>query len=254
MLAKRKNKDIPVEIIDMDDYRPAESQELVEDNSELYSVDMSEQGRLRVRGRIRGRVAITAIALLCAYLVFLIIGVISTDYYVTDEQTNMPVIAGYQTLQAREDYKEIKKNMTEIREIMRDMTIIDIKVANEDISYNEAAVQYTQLLNDKIDVLIPKIQAMDLTDGNALIQQEMESLLANDIAIYLQKISAGLQASDASAVQTALAWRESAFTSYDTLSEHITALAQAIKQEDDPYLQWDLNEAVLEKDPSAVLK
>lgn len=253
-MSKRKKEGIPTEIIDLDNYRPEESYQDVVDYTDAYAVELGEERRKSKRlTKIRSYFGVIALSLLCAYLVFLVIGVISTKYYITDDNVNMPVIAGYQTLQAREDYNAVKDQMSEIRDILRDMTIIDIKVANEDISYAEAAVQYTQLLNDQVDILIPRVQAMDVTDNNALIRQQMESLLANDIAIYLQNITAALQSSDATAAQEALAWRESAFTSFEALNENVFALAQGIHEENDAFWEWTLNEAVVEKDPTAIL-
>ena len=102
------------------------------------------------------------------YVLILSFGIASTRYY-TDESGNRKAYqVTFSNLKTEDDYKELTEKFKEIRSLLVDMTIIDIHVANGELGNYEAATQYTALLNDRLDVLIPKISALNLTVSNPL--------------------------------------------------------------------------------------
>lgn len=248
----KKHNEIPMEVVDLDSPQPS-GQEV--DYSAFYQEDVNENffEKQKRNKKIKSVIEIVAFILVTSYLFILLIGIFTTQHYVDENNQVQLIVADIDAIKDRSDFNEIKDMMEEVRSILVDVTILDIKVANEDITYTEAAGQYTALLDD-IDVLIPKVQAMDLESNNLLIQQSIESILSNDIAIYLQNISSALTTSDSSTLSTALQWRESIWQSYDDLDYQIGILASNLHKEDDEYFAWDLETAVTEKDPTAILK
>lgn len=248
----KRNNDIPIETVNLD--APQESGQEV-DFRPFYEENVDDtffrqQSRKR---KVKRVIEITAFILATVYLLILILGVCTTQHYVDENNKTHLIVADVATIKDRSDFNEIKDMMEKVRDVLTDVTVLDIKVANGDLEYTEAAGRYSGIL-DNIDTLIPKVQAMDLESKNQLIEQSMESLLSNDVAIYLQNISSALTTLDESTMNTALQWRESMWQSYDDLNSQIQILAQNLHKENDEYFQWDVEKAVLEKDSTAILK
>ncbi len=192
--------------------------------------------------------------LIAIYLLILCYGALTTRFYVNEAGERVAYRMSFADLKKQDDYKDLKVKLTDIRNLLRDITIVDIHLANGDYTNYEAATLYTKILNEKLDVQIPKVKSMNLEDEQASIQKELESILSYDLALYLQNITKGLQSGNTATVQTALAYREKALQTYQIIEMDIKGVAESIKIKDTEFFEWNLNSAVLKEDGSAILK
>ena len=188
------------------------------------------------------------------YLLIVGYGVLTTRFYENEEGEKVAYRMSFSDLKKQDDYKDLKVKLTDIRNLLRDITIVDIHLANGEYTNYEAATLYTKILDEKLDVLIPKVNSMNLEDEQASIQKELESILSYDLALYLQNIAKGLQSGSTATVQTALAYREKALSTYQIIESDIKEIAESLKIKDTEYYEWTLNSAVLEKDETAILR
>ena len=194
------------------------------------------------------------IILLCVYFVFLLFGMLVSDYYVDENGVRQPIILSFAYLENRKDYRELRRRYDAVSELIVDITVIDIHVANEDITNMEAVTQYLALLNEKVDVMIPKITAMELSEEQIILQQSMEMLLSNDIAVYLQKMIDGLKTGNADSIETAMIWRDKYLSSFDVIRGDMALLCERIKVDATSIEKWNLSDEALKKDSTAYLK
>ena len=187
------------------------------------------------------------------YALALLFGIFSTRFYYDENGNRRAYMMTFSDLKAQDDYYALSEKMTEIRELLTDITIVDIHVANGEYGNYEAATYYTSILNGDLDVLIPKINAMNLQDEQKKIQEEMESILSYDLALYLQNMASGLKSGSNDAVSTALSYRDKAFATYEIIEDDMKALSERIKMNDQTFYKWALQDAVLKKDKTAVL-
>lgn len=190
---------------------------------------------------------------LCVYTAFFICGMCLTGYYIDENGVRQPISVSFGFLERRDDYKALSEQYSGITDLLVDISVIDIHLANGEYTAMEAATYYSSILDGRVDVMIPKITALELDSEQAVIQQTMETLLSNDLAVYLQKIVEGLKTGDTDTVNTALFWREKAFSTFETLRGDMSLLADAVKADSKWIRDWELEEAVLEKDPTAYL-
>lgn len=188
------------------------------------------------------------------YLLIVCYGVLTTRFYENDAGEKVAYRMSFSDLKKQDDYKDLKVKLTDIRNLLRDITIVDIHLANGDYTNYEAATLYTKILDERLDVLIPKVNSMNLEDEQASIQNELESILSYDLALYLQNIAKGLQSGSTATVQTALAYREKAMSTYQIIESDIKGIAESLKIKDKEFYEWTLNSAVLEKDETAILR
>lgn len=194
------------------------------------------------------------IILIVLYMLFLLYGYVTTRFYKNTDGEIIPYRVSFYDLQMKDDYDALKDKLADVRILLRDVTILDIHFSNGDYTNYEAATLYTKILDEKLDVLIPKVNAMNLQDENVVIQNEIESILSYDLALYLQNISKALQSGNESLLSTALAYRDKAFETYEIILSDIKKLAERLKIEDKDFFEWTLDNAVKEKDETAILK
>lgn len=118
----------------------------------------------------------------------------------------------------------------------------------------EAATQYTAFLNDQVDIMIPKITAMEFGKEQAVLQQSMETILSNDIAVYLQKMVDGLKTGNTDSIHTAMVWRDKLLSSFQLIRSDMANLCERVKLDSTDLRQWNLSDEVLKKDATAYLK
>ena len=159
----------------------------------------------------------------------------------------------FSDLQLQDDYDTLTEQLDNIRSLMVDVAIVDIHLANGQYSNYEASTLYTALLDEKLDIMIPKVNSMNLQANQEPIRETMESLLSYDLALYLQNISSALKSGDASALSAALSYREKWLRTYEILEGDIMEISEKLKLNDEKYYEWDLYKAVEKKDSSAVL-
>lgn len=194
------------------------------------------------------------LGVLCSYFVFVLFSMLVSDYYIDENGIRQPIVLSFEYLAVRDDYRTLLKQYKAIEELVVDITVVDIHLANEDVTEMEAATQYSTILDDRLDVMIPKITAMELGDEQIVLQQSMETLLSNDIAVYLQKIIEGLKTGNADSVNTALVWREKSLAAFDTIRADMANLCDRAKADSTFIREWNLSDRALEKDASAYLK
>ena len=152
----------------------------------------------------------------------------------------------------QDDYDTLTEQLNSIRGILTDVAIVDIHLANGKYTNYEAATMYSEILDGQLDVLIPKINSMNLQKKQEPIRETMESLLSYDLALYLQNITAGLKSGDAKTVQAALEYREKSLKTYEILEDSIEVISDELKLNDAAYYEWELYESAKKKDSSAV--
>ena len=187
------------------------------------------------------------------YLVVVLFGVFSARYYYDENGNRRLYRLTFADMQLQDDYDTLSDQLTSIRGILTDVAIVDIHLANGKYTNYEAATLYSEILNGQLDVLIPKINSMNLQKEQEPIRETMESLLSYDLALYLQNMTAGLKSGDAKTVQTALEYREKSLKTYQILEDSIRAISDDLKLNDDAYYAWELYEAAKKKDSSAVI-
>ena len=186
------------------------------------------------------------------YLVVVLFGVFSARYYYDENGNRRLYRLTFADMQLQDDYDVLTEQMNSVRGILTDVAIVDIHLANGKYTNYEAATLYSEILNGQLDVLIPKINSMNLQKEQEPIRETMESLLSYDLALYLQNITAGLKSGDAKTVQAALEYREKSLKTYDILEDSLRTISDNLKLNDDAYYAWDLYESAKRKDGSAV--
>lgn len=235
-----KKNNYSQDIFDLDE-ELAEQKENDEAQSERIKTTFFDE---YTRHKINHHVVKTVLILMILYVCFLLLGALSTEYYEDSESKIHIIVADIDTLEDRNDYDAMKEYIEDIRDILVDITALDARIANGELNYGQAVVNYKSILNDKVDRLIPKIESLKVETRNEYIRQNCQVILANDIAFYLQYMSNGLQQQDESSINNAVLWKSSMMQTYSNIMQGMNDLAIALHREDDRFLEWDLEDEV----------
>lgn len=229
---------------------------------DIDTIDISEDNKVKTEKikrrslndwiKTNWRVIIVFISL--GYLVFITAGLALTRFYKDENGARQAYKLTIDNLKEKDSYTELKDKLTDIRALLVDVTVVDIHLSNSDISNYDAATLYTEILNNELDVLIPKISSLSVSNSLKTVREAMESLLSYDLALYLQNISAALKSGDSNVAQTALSSREKALETYEIIVDYMKGAAERLKIEEKDFYDWKLYDAVIQKDKTAIFK
>ncbi len=194
------------------------------------------------------------IAFVVLYIAVFAFGLLTTRFYVDENGKRQAYRISFSDLKKEDDYNELKECIADVRDLLAEVTVVDIHLANGVYSNYEAASHYTSILDEKLDVMIPKITSLSMQDDQKPIKEAIESMLKNDLAIYLQSISEVLTTGNTGAVTTALQYREKALNTYEIIIGELEKVSDSLHIEDSSFYKWELQKAAEKKDPTAVLK
>lgn len=224
------------------------------DISEGHKVQTEKIKRRNLSCWIKENWRVIIIFISLGYLVFITAGLAATRFYKDESGARQAYKLTIDNLKEKDSYTELKDKLTDIRALLVDVTVVDIHLSNSDISNYDAATLYTEILNNELDVLIPKISSLSVSDSLKTVREAMESLLSYDLALYLQNISAALKSGDSNVAQTALSSREKALETYEIIVDYMKDAAERLKIKEKDFYDWKLYDAVIQKDKTAIFK
>lgn len=224
------------------------------DISEGHKVQTEKIKRRSLSCWIKENWRVIIILISLGYLIFITTGLAATRFYKDESGARQAYKLTLDNLKEKDGYTELKNKLTDIRNLLVDVTVVDIHLSNSDISNYDAATLYTEILNNELDVLIPKISSLSVSDSLKTVREAMESLLSYDLALYLQNISAALKSGDNNVAQTALSSREKALETYEIIVDYMKDAAERLKIKEKDFYDWKLYDAVIQKDKTAIFK
>lgn len=224
------------------------------DISEGHKVQTEKIKRRNLSCWIKENWRVIIIFISLGYLVFITAGLAATRFYKDESGARQAYKLTLDNLKEKDGYTELKDKLTDIRALLVDVTVVDIHLSNSDISNYDAVTLYTEILNNELDVLIPKISSLSVSDSLKTVREAMESLLSYDLALYLQNISAALKSGDNNVAQTALSSREKALETYEIIVDYMKDAAERLKIKEKDFYDWKLYDAVIQKDKTAIFK
>lgn len=235
----RKNERWNIDTIDV-----AAKKQTVEHNGKLYKF-------FRFVKRNCKKLIVVFVVL---YILIFAFGLLTTRIYVDENGKRQAYRVTFSDLKKEDDYNELKNSIADVRDLLAEVTVVDIHLANGVYSNYEAASHYTSILDGQLDVMIPKITSLSMQDNQKPIKEAIESMLKNDLAIYLQSISEVLTTGNTGAVTTVLQHREKALNTYEIIIEEMKNISDSLHIEDSSFYKWELKNAAEKKDPTAILK
>ena len=211
-------------------------------NAATIENELSEIQRLHRTDKLKSILSRTAILFMvagCVYAVFLVFGVIMTDYgYNSNGEVEAQVLT-VADIRARNDYDVIKVQYEKLRVIYEDILQLDAQLAEAVDGYAIIGGDYAGLM-DKTEDLGIKTDALTVESKYQPTKELMYSWIKEYAWSYLVAISQALTNNDSEAADSAVVYKNYMYTVFANLTDNVITLGTGVKGVDlDDIRMWD---------------
>lgn len=204
--------------------------------------ELSEIQRLHRTDKLKSIMSKAAIFFMvagCIYAVFLIFGVIMTDYgYNSNGEVEAQVLT-VADIRARNDYDVIKVQYEKLRVIYEDILQLDAQLAEAVDGYAVIGGEYAGLM-DKTEDLGIKTDALTVESKYQPTKELMYNWIKDYAWSYLVAISQALTNNDSEAADSAVVYKNYMYTVFANLTDNVITLGTGVKGVDlDDIRMWD---------------
>ena len=214
---------------------------------------LSEETRRELEALRRKKIRATAVragqiltAVLCVYLVFLIYGVLNTEYTYDERGDIVPVILTVEGIRETEEFRTMSTQYVQARTLYEKVLLLDYRLG--------AGAEDPLLIAPEYEKLLEEISSLSVQIGAVTVPakyvQPMNMLLSwvqNDIALYCQFISRAISQNSVMDMNQALGYRETMYGNFRQITQVVAALASQVSGADTADLMTWSPEGYLEQ-------
>lgn len=211
------------------EYEPIKppSQETEED-LELYELEKRRSDAKRVRYlEIRGKVINIALVTACVYIIFLIYGVIMTNYAYDSTGNIAPMVLSVSDIREKKNFDVILVQYENARVLYEKILILDYRLGEGVETPISIAPEYEALL-DEVETLSIKTNALDIDTRYQQVKEMILAWVSNDAAVYLQKMSSAISKNNADDANVAITYKQLMYNDFSMITENIAVMGDNI--------------------------
>lgn len=209
-----------------------DSADMSEEMLEAYELKQAREDSKKERQScIRSRIINSMLVFACIYIIFLIYGVVVTNYRYDNNGKIVPQIMSVSDISEKKQFDVILGQYENCRLLYEEVLMLDYRLGEGVEDPLTIAPQYEELLDD-VENLSIKIDALDPDTKYMQIKEMLLSWVQNDIAIYLQKMSSAISRNNADDANTALAYKSQMYDSFSLITENVVVMGEKINGTD----------------------
>lgn len=220
---KRKKKEEPAY------FQYADSSNLTDQNLENYA-EMQDNTKMK-RGNLHTRIINFILIAGCIYLLVLIFGAAVTKYQYNSDGKAIPEKMSVDDIRQKHNFDTILTQYEYCRSLYEKTLLLDYRVAQGQEDTLEIAPEYEALLDD-VQNLSVKTDAISVDTKYDQVKSMMVNWIKNDIAVYLQNISAAISENNTEKANNALQDKDRVYDDFSLITQNIVALGSSISGAD----------------------
>lgn len=220
---KRKKKEEPAY------FQYADSSNLTDRNLEDY-VEIRDNTKMK-RGNLHTRIINFILIAGCIYLLVLIFGAAVTKYQYNSDGKAVPEKMSVDDIRQKHNFDTILTQYEYCRSLYEKTLLLDYRVAQGQEDTLEIAPEYEALLDD-VQNLSVKTDAISVDTKYDQVKSMMVNWIKNDIAVYLQNISAAISENNTEKANNALQDKDRVYDDFSLITQNIVALGSSISGAD----------------------
>lgn len=197
------------------------------DEIETIQAERKTLDRWRLSTRILNIVLVTA----CIYVLFLIYGVLVTDYQYVEDGTIKAERLSISDLAEKKSYESIYYQYLNCRALYEKTLILDYRLGAGQEDPLTIAPEYEALLEEVTDLSV-KTDALEVDTQYSQIKNMLLSWIKSDIAVYLQNMSAAIAQNNEETANNALQDKDRTYSNFSTITQNIAAMGETVKGAD----------------------
>lgn len=220
---KRKKKEEPAY------FQYADSSNLTDRNLEDYA-EIRDNTKMK-RGNLHTRIINFILIAGCIYLLVLIFGAAVTKYQYNSDGKTVPEKMSVDDIRQKHNFDTILTQYEYCRSLYEKTLLLDYRVAQGQEDTLEIAPEYEALLDD-VQNLSVKTDAISVDTKYDQVKSMMVNWIKNDIAVYLQNISAAISENNTEKANNALQDKDRVYDDFSLITQNIVALGSSISAAD----------------------
>lgn len=220
---KRKKKEEPAY------FHYADSSNLTDRNLEDYA-EIRDNTKMK-RGNLHTRIINFILIAGCIYLLVLIFGAAVTKYQYNSDGKAVPEKMSVDDIRQKHNFDTILTQYEYCRSLYEKTLLLDYRVAQGQEDTLEIAPEYEALLDD-VQNLSVKTDAISVDTKYDQVKSMMVNWIKNDIAVYLQNISAAISENNTEKANNALQDKDRVYDDFSLITQNIVALGSSISGAD----------------------
>ena len=220
---KRKKKEEPAY------FQYADSSNLTDRNLEDYA-EIRDNTKMK-RGNLHTRIINFILIAGCIYLLVLIFGAAVTKYQYNSDGKAVPEKMSVDDIRHKHNFDTILTQYEYCRSLYEKTLLLDYRVAQGQEDTLEIAPEYEALLDD-VQNLSVKTDAISVDTKYDQVKSMMVNWIKNDIAVYLQNISAAISENNTEKANNALQDKDRVYDDFSLITQNIVALGSSISGAD----------------------
>lgn len=194
-----------------------------EEALELEELTRAHDERVREeRWKLSTRIINAVLIAACIYVVFLIYGVFVTDYQYNSNGEIEPQILTVDDIREKKNFETIMVQYENCRILYEKTLMLDYRLGQGEEDPLTLAPEYEKLLDDVSNLSI-KTDAMSIDTKYSKIKEMLLSWIKNDIAVYLQNMSAAISENNSETANKALQDKDRVYSSFSQITSNIVA-------------------------------
>lgn len=220
---KRKKKEEPAY------FQYADSSNLTDRNLEDYA-EIRDNTKMK-RGNLHTRIINFILIAGCIYLLVLIFGAAVTKYQYNSDGKAVPEKMSVDDIRQKHNFDTILTQYEYCRSLYEKTLLLNYRVAQGQEDTLEIAPEYEALLDD-VQNLSVKTDAISVDTKYDQVKSMMVNWIKNDIAVYLQNISAAISENNTEKANNALQDKDRVYDDFSLITQNIVALGSSISGAD----------------------
>ena len=220
---KRKKKEEPAY------FQYADSSNLTDRNLEDYA-EIRDNTKMK-RGNLHTKIINFILIAGCIYLLVLIFGAAVTKYQYNSDGKAVPEKMSVDDIRQKHNFDTILTQYEYCRSLYEKTLLLDYRVAQGQEDTLEIAPEYEALLDD-VQNLSVKTDAISVDTKYDQVNSMMVNWIKNDIAVYLQNISAAISENNTEKANNALQDKDRVYDDFSLITQNIVALGSSISGAD----------------------
>lgn len=210
-------------------FQYADSSNLTDQNLEDYA-EIQDNTKMK-RGNLHTKIINFVLIAGCIYLLVLIFGAAVTKYQYNSDGKAVPEKMSVDDIRQKHNFDTILTQYEYCRSLYEKTLLLDYRVAQGQEDTLEIAPEYEALLDD-VQNLSVKTDAISVDTKYDQVKSMMVNWIKNDIAVYLQNISAAISENNTGKANNALQDKDRVYDDFFLITQNIVALGSSISGAD----------------------
>lgn len=210
-------------------FQYADSSNLTDQNLEDYA-EIQDNTKMK-RGNLHTKIINFVLIAGCIYLLALIFGAAVTKYQYNSDGKAVPEKMSVDDIRQKHNFDTILTQYEYCRSLYEKTLLLDYRVAQGQEDTLEIAPEYEALLDD-VQNLSVKTDAISVDTKYDQVKSMMVNWIKNDIAVYLQNISAAISENNTEKANNALQDKDRVYDDFSLITQNIVALGSSISGAD----------------------